>query len=262
MPLLPQFVPIVGGLGTSGLALTSLAGLVAAWAWLGLHWRSLSRDATVDPATTAVRAAAEALIGPLLLGALIGGRLLNQVAVPDLQLSAPQTWLAITGTSVSFTGALLGAGAAAWWSRGRRLGPLGWAALDTLAPAAALAVALGWLGLPVVGRQTQWPWGWPAAPGILVQPVQLYAAAAFLALAAYLAWQLRRTDYPGQNVATFLALAGALRFVLAFAAQATATVGPWTLSQVGDAATVLAGLGLAAALGRTAARPRDGGEAS
>ncbi len=246
--------------------MAGLAGLAAAWAWLAFHWRRLPPAAPAEgaeaggrpapPQAPQVRATTESLIGPLLLGALLGGRLLNQVAVPDLQLSAPQTWLAITGASVSFTGALAGAAVAAWWALRPRPGAVGWTALDTLAPAASLAVALGWLGLPVVGRQTQWPWGWPAAPGILVQPVQIYGAAAFLALAGYLAWQLRRLDYPGQNVATFLALAGAVRLVLAFAAQATPALGAWSLTQLGDAATVAAGLALAAVLGR-GARPTE-----
>lgn len=280
MPLLPPFIPLVGGLGTSGLALAGLVGLAAAWGWLTLQWRAQPSASPSRPRPTApaaphaaamegaplataarppiseVRAAVEAAIVPMLLGTLIGGRLLNQIAVPDLQLSAPTSWLAVTGSSMSFTGVLAGLAAAAWWTLRTRPAAVRWAALDTLAPAVALVVAIGWLGLPIVGRQTQWPWGWPAAPGILVQPVQIYGCLAFLAIAAYLAWQGPRSDYLGQNAATLLALAGAVRFVLAFAAQATPTIGPWTLTQLGDAATVAAGLVLAAVLGRTApARP-------
>jgi prolipoprotein diacylglyceryltransferase len=254
---LPPFVPLVGGLGTSPLALAALAGLLCAWAVVG---RLLNRAARGGPGGEALVQAVGAAWLPGLAGALVGGRLANQVVAPDLRWDVPLTWLAVTGTSLSFAGALSGAALGAWW--GMRALPAGarWAALDVLAPGAAAALAVGWLGLPAVGRQTGLPWGWPVGGGLAVHPVQLYGLVGFGALAALLGWQLPRRDFPGQNAVTFAVLAAALHFTLGFYAQTTPVLGPWSAAQLGDAAWVAAGLALTARLGAdTAPGGGDGG---
>jgi len=237
---LPQFIPLVGAVGISGLGVAALAGLLAGWGLLAL---------TLRGAPSGLRAAVAALAGPLLVGALCGARLGNQLQAPDLRWSQPFTWLAITGTSLSFTGGLVGAAASAWLGARPLPAAVRWAALDALAPGACLAVALGWLGLPAPGRLG----GFPVGP-VGVQPVQLYALLGFAALAAALCWQWGRRDYPGQNAAAFVVLASTFRFVLAFGEQSTPVLGPWSLTQLGDGGAALAGLVLTAWLAARGAR--------
>lgn len=234
---LPQFIPLFGQVGVSGLAVAAAAGLVpgALLAALLVRGRGLGR-------------ALDALIWPLLGGGLLGARLGNQLLAPDIVLRHPQSWLTLTGTSLSFTGALLGAAVGAALGLRGLPDQSGWEALDALAPPFALAIAVGWLGLPAPGRPLALPLG--ATP-----PVHALALVGFLALSAGLAWQWKRRDYPGQNVATFVVLAGAFRFVLGFALQASPVLGPWSLTQLGDAGTVLAGLALQAWRGRAVAAP-------
>lgn len=251
---LPSFVKVYGPLGVSSLTLCGIAGTLGG----RFLTRRLNRG-TVPP----FREALELVLGPLLLGLVVGARLFNQFAVGDLVWYNPLSWLRVTGYSLSFTGGLVGAViAVAWFASWRREGrPL--AILDALAPGAALAVAIGWLGVPVLGRITHVPWAMPAGPGVGIQPVQIYGFLGFAAIAAALSWQSFRVDYVGQNFISFVLLMTAFRFLLGFTAQTPAVVGPWSLTQVADAGTVLAGLGLAAWVRRPArlarAAPEEGG---
>jgi hypothetical protein len=226
---LPQVVNLFG-LELSGLLVAAAPALLAGAAAAAALGRR-------DPGA---RAAAAAAAVPLLCGALLGGRLANQALAPDLRPADPATWFLLTGTSVSFSGALTGAAA------GAALGLRGlgrakqWAALDLLSVAAAVAVAVGWLGIPTRSRL-----GLPAAD---------LGLAGFAALAGLLWWQWPRRDYAGQNAATFVVLASALRFALGFLLPGAPLLGPWSLTQLGDAATGLAGLGLTSFLAARGAR--------
>lgn len=245
---LPPFVKVYGALGVSSLTLCGIAGTVAG----RLLTRRLSRDAPPP-----VRATLELVLGPLLVGLLVGARLFNQFAVGDLIWYNPFSWVRVTGYSLSFTGGLVGASVAVVWLvvRWRQGNPL--ALLDALAPGAALAVAIGWLGVPVLGRITHVPWALPVGPGVGIQPVQLYGFLGFAVIAAALSWQSPRVDYVGQNFISFVLLMAAFRFLLGFTEQTPAAAGPWSLTQLGDAGTVLAGLGLAAWV-RRPTRPASG----
>ncbi len=236
---LPSFLKLYGPLGISSFALCGIAG--AFGGRLLVH--RLQRGSVLEKLQ-----AVEAALTPLFVGALIGARLFNQVAVADLVWYNPLSWIRVTGNSLSFTGGLVGAVAAVWWAGRRRGDSL--AVLDALAPGAALALAAGWLGVPAVGRITQLPWALPVAAGFGVQPVQPYGFAGFAAIAAALSWQASRLEFAGQNLASFVLLTAAFRFLLGFAEQAPRFFGPWSLAQVGDAATVLAGLALLAWLRR------------
>jgi hypothetical protein len=221
---LPQVIPLFG-LQLSGLLVAAAAGL-ACGAALCLV---LARRGGSEPLADAGAAAL-----PLLAGALIGARLANQLLSVDLQPADPATWFLFTGTSVSFGGALVGGAAGALLGLRRLPAARRWAALDLLAAGAALAVAVGWLGL--------------SGPSRLPVPASDLGLAGFAGLAALLGWQWPRRDYAGQNAATFVVLASALRFALGFALQAPPLLGPWSLTQLGDAATGLAGLALTACL--------------
>lgn len=234
---LPSFVKVYGPLGVSSLALCGIAGTLAGRLLTGWLYRN---------AAPPFHEALELSFGPLLLGLLVGARALNQFAVGDLVWYNPFSWLHVTGYSLSFTGGLVGAVLAVVWFVRRRNEGDALAVLDALAPGAALAVAVGWLGVPVLGRITHVPWALPVSPGIGIQPVQIYGFLGFGTIAAALSWQSGRVDYVGQNFISFVFLMAAFRFVLGFTEQTPAVAGPWSLTQLADAGTVLAGVGLAA----------------
>ncbi len=246
---LPSFVKVYGPFGVSSLTLCGIAGTLA-----GRFLTSRLNRGAVSP----FRKTLELLLGPLLLGMVVGARLFNQIAVRDMVWYNPFSWLHVTGYSLSFTGGLLGGVVAVLWFVGRRRAGTPLAILDTLAPGAALAVAIGWLGVPVLGRITHLPWALPVGPGVGIQPVQIYGFFGFGAIAAALSWQLSRVDYVGQNFITFVLLMSAFRFLLGFTEQTPAVVGPWSLTQLGDAVTVLAGLVVTVWI-RRPARPAHGG---
>ncbi len=251
---LPSFVKVYGPLGVSSLTLCGIAGTLAG----RFLTNRLNRGAA-----SSFRETLELVLGPLLLGLVVGSRLLNQFAVGDLVWYNPFSWVHVTGFSLSFTGGLVGAVVTVVWFlvQGRDARPL--AVLDALAPGAALAVAIGWLGVPVLGRITHVPWAPAVSPGVAIQPVQLYGCLGFVAIAAALSWQSSRLDYEGQNFISFVLLMAAFRFLLGFTEQTPAALGPWSLTQVADAATVVAGLGLAAWIRRperpARGTPEDGG---
>jgi hypothetical protein len=118
------------------------------------------------------------------------------------------------------------------WLRG---GGVPWRpALDRLAPALAWATAVGWLGAPYYGRLTQLPWGLRVAPGLALQPIQVYGFLGFGGLGWLLAWQEARLAYAGGNGVTLVALSSALRLLLGFVLPGARTLGPWTPAQAAD----------------------------
>lgn len=231
---LPQYIPLLGPFGVSGFLLAALAGGVAGRALTG----RLLRD------RPALRAPTLESLVPLLLGALVGGRLGNQLAIPDLRWAQPLTWLSATGTSLSYAGAVVGALLAVWWSLRPRPAGERLAVLDALAPGVALALGIGWLGMPALGRPEA-AFRAPLYGGVGVQPVQLYGLLGFAGLAALLWWQRDRLDYAGQGLVTLVALGSAFRFVLGFAVPAPLALPPWSATQLADAALALLALGAA-----------------
>lgn len=250
---LPTFIHLYGPLGVSSFALTGILG------WLAGLMITRRRLRGGPPA---LRDAVELVLTPLVVGVVAGGRLANQVVTQDLVWYSVRTWVLVTGQSLSFVGGLVGAVTAIWWST-RRLSGIGLpSVLDALAPGASVAVAIGWVGVPVMGKVTSLPWALPVAPGTGVQPVQLYGLLGFAALAWLLHTQAKHLDYPGQNFVTFVVLGAALRFVIAFGEQSPALLGPWSAAQLGDALTALAGLVLIGRLarpGRSAPMAREEG---
>ncbi len=238
---LPQYIPVAGPFGVSGFSIAAAAGIAAGRLLLGRLLR----------ARPDVRAEAVEVILPALVGALLLGRLANQVVVPDLRWHQPLTWFAASGTSLSYAGALPGAGLAVWWSLRGRPWARRLAVFDALAPAAALAVAVGWLGVPALGNPTA-VFRAPLYGGIGVQPIQLYGAFGFAAIAAWLVWAYGRSDFPGQNLVTFVALMSAFRFVLGFLVPAPPLVPPWSAAQAADAVLALLGMGASLLLQRSA----------
>lgn len=166
-----------------------------------------------------------------ILTALIGGRLLMVVAHPHMfsrhpmwvlgLLTLPSVWFALGG-------ALLGLLAATLYALAEGLPLLRTA--DVLAPGIALAFCLNRIGAycggAAWGTPTHLPWGveyrspvaylWYRVPlGVTLHPVQLYDAAASLALFAVLLWMVgRRSRFDGAMIGAWLFLYGVVRFFL------------------------------------------------
>ncbi len=242
---LPVRITLVGPLTVSGFA---LAGLAAACLGFVLAARRFHDE------PPAVR---RRLLWGLLwasLAGLVAARLADQWTTPDLRFADPRSWLPslAAGTGLAWAGGIVeGIVIFAAWLRG---GGVPWRpALDRLAPALAWATAVGWLGAPFYGRLTQLPWGLRVAPGLALQPIQVYGALGFGGIGWLLARQEPALAYAGGNGATFVALASALRLLLGFALPGAPAFGPWTATQLADAALLVAALlwgrSLAAAAG-------------
>ncbi|MBX6350501.1 MAG: TlpA family protein disulfide reductase [Clostridia bacterium] len=269
MPL-PPFLPLWGGVGTTSFALASLAAAGLFWiAARGALRRALRSG---DAAFSRADLSRLALRGPVLLSAAWclsrGAALLLH---PDWDWSAPMTWIGLATASLSYAGAVAGL-AAGWWLASfaeRRLagGPplaadlrTSLAVADALVVPAALALAVGWLGLPGYGTLTRLPWAARLPGGLAAHPVQLYGALGY----AVLAFLFRRVRLsagpPGEAAFRFLAASSALRlFIGFFASDPLLTSEPVALSagQWADAALLVA-FGTLALAARRRAEPGPG----
>ncbi|MBT9259548.1 MAG: TlpA family protein disulfide reductase [Clostridiales bacterium] len=224
---LPDFVTLYRSLGVQTFALTLLAGLLLAYLTLPLFLRDLSSEE---------RRAWEEASFWMALFAFLGARLLEQVVQPDMALLRPLTWFRFGGYSLSFAGALLGALAVALWKR------LSLRLLDRLMPALGLALAVGALGLPGVGKPTSLPWAMALKGGTGaaligsqgLHPIQLYFFLGYLLLGLGAAYLLRRPHRPGEVTLTFFLLLFPLRFVLGFFVFTPPVLGGLTWTQWGD----------------------------
>ena len=186
-----------------------------------------------------------ALVG--ILGALFGSRLLPVLANFDAFRAHPFWVLGlanIPGDWIALGGAAVGVLAAALYGVAEGMPLLSVA--DATAPALALAFAINRLGAfcggLAWGRPTALPWGvmyrsfvaylWYRVPlGVRVHPVQIYDAAASLAILALLiSFRGRR---PGEIAGAWLFLYGLARFFLEFfRGDEPALVGGLTLPQM------------------------------
>ena len=158
-----------------------------------------------------------------ILGVLIGGRLGYILFYHPLYFAQhPLEIVAVWHGGMSSHGGFLGVGIAFLLTARRHHIPL-LALLDLAVIPAAIGLALGRVGnfinLELYGTVTALPWG-IMIPGVegLRHPVQLYAVAKDLFLAAVCLWHLRRTRDlpPGGTFALFLLLYGLLRFLVEF----------------------------------------------
>jgi phosphatidylglycerol:prolipoprotein diacylglycerol transferase len=181
----------------------------------------------------------DALIGYLVIGMLVGARLMYAIAYePGHYLHDPIEFVRIWHGGLSFHGALIGmATACGVFARVHRV-PF-WPVADTLAVAGTPGLFFGRLGNfingELYGRVTTVPWAmvFPKDPQQLPRhPSQLYEAIAegiilFLVLRALERRALARGWYrPGLLVAAFLIGYGVLRFLLEFTRQPDAQLGP------------------------------------
>ncbi|MDD5041298.1 MAG: prolipoprotein diacylglyceryl transferase [Candidatus Peribacteraceae bacterium] len=158
-----------------------------------------------------------------ILGVLIGGRIGYVLFYhPVYFVLHPLEIAAVWNGGMSSHGGLLGVGIALLLVTRRLHIPL-LVLLDIAVVPGAVGLALGRLGnfinLELVGTVTSLPWGmsFPGFDGMR-HPVQLYAVAKDLLIAAVCLWHLRRTRLlrPGGTFALFLLLYGVLRFLVEF----------------------------------------------
>jgi phosphatidylglycerol:prolipoprotein diacylglycerol transferase len=203
----------------------------------------------------------------LFAGGFIGARLQFLLQNPGTLAHWTDAFKVWQG-GITFYGCILGglAGSLIFWSR-RRFPFL--ATADAVAPALALAVAIGRVGCFLngccFGEVCQAPWavrfpaesfawvrhveaGWiaPWAPRSLpVHPKQLYLAAGGLGLFGLLTWYFPRRRRDGEVMALLMVAYPITRFATEFLrGDADGWYGPFTISQYISLA--LAGLGLAA----------------
>jgi phosphatidylglycerol:prolipoprotein diacylglycerol transferase len=205
----------------------------------------------------------DALIGYLVVGMLLGARLMYAIAYePGHYLEAPLEFVRIWHGGLSFHGALIGmTSAAVVFARVRRA-PF-WPMADTLALAGAPGLCFGRLGNfingELYGRVTTVPWAmvFPTDPLHLPRhPSQLYEAVAegivlFLVLRMVERRGVAGGWYrPGTLAAVFLIGYGVLRFLIEFTRQPDAqlglVLGPFSIGQLLCTAMILAGSALLA----------------
>ncbi len=176
----------------------------------------------------------------LLVGSIIGARLLYVLLDWSSYSSSPRAIMALWEGGLSFHGGVLGALAAGWvFTRRRKLPFLELA--DIVAPAIALGYAFGRVGCFLngccYGVPTNLPWGvrFPCATWLdgrpirsPVHPAQLYASAASLAIFGLLLWLRRFARRPGHVFLFFVMLYSVYRFLIEFLRRGV-TGRPWSV---------------------------------
>ena len=204
-------------------------------------------------------AAVDALVGYLLVGMLVGARLVYVLVYGRAEYAAhPLEAFAVWQGGLSFHGAVLGMVAAcAIFARRRRI-PF-WTVADTLALAGTPGLFFGRLGnfinAELYGRPTNVPWAmvFPTDPARVPRhPSQLYEAVCegivlFLVLRFLERAALRGGWYrPGLLAGAFLIGYGVLRFLIEFTRQPDVqlgfVLGPFSMGQVLCTLMVIAGV--------------------
>jgi len=193
-----------------------------------------------------------------ILAGLVGARLHFVLANWTYYAANPGEIAQFWRGGVAFGGGLAaGVAACSLFSRIRSVSL--WDVLDPIAPALALASALGWVGNLLAGSA----YGRPGRGlGYLFLPdiygyieyrfaTQIAGVLASLIVFALAWWALHRRPWPGAAFAAYLVLTGATQFMLEFTrGDDSILAGGLRLAQWLDAAAVLAGLALLFALRR------------
>jgi phosphatidylglycerol---prolipoprotein diacylglyceryl transferase len=205
------------------------------------------------------RSELDGLIGYLVIGMLVGARLMYAVVYePGHFLGDPLELFAIWHGGLSFHGALIGIAVAAILFV-QVHGVAFWRLADTLAVAGTPGLFFGRLGNfingELYGRVTRVPWAmvFPSDPQQVPRhPSELYEAVAeglvlFLVLLAFEHRATAERWYrPGLVTGAFLCGYGTFRFLLEFTRQPdpqlSFVLGPFTMGQLLSAAMVTAGL--------------------
>jgi phosphatidylglycerol:prolipoprotein diacylglycerol transferase len=166
----------------------------------------------------------------VLIGGLIGARLLLLVVDWRTYFENPRDILTLLQSGGVFYGGLLGALPVAWWYA-RRHQLDSWRTADVLAPGVVLGQSIGRLGCFAAGccwgRACDLPWavtfkdpyvarqvGTPI--DLPLHPTQLYESLATALIFVLLLWIARRKKFHGQVALAYVALYAAARFTIEF----------------------------------------------
>jgi phosphatidylglycerol:prolipoprotein diacylglycerol transferase len=166
----------------------------------------------------------------VLIGGLIGARLLLLLVDWRHFISNPREILTLIQSGGVFYGGLLGALPVAWWYVRRHKLDI-WRSADVLAPGVVLGQSIGRLGCfsagCCYGRATDVPWavtftdpyvqrqvGTPL--DLPLHPAQLYESLLCLGIFILVMWIARRKQFHGQVLLAYISLYAAGRFVLEY----------------------------------------------
>jgi prolipoprotein diacylglyceryl transferase len=183
----------IGPVPLRAYALAILLGVVVGVLWGDRRWRARGgrRGTVADIATVAVP------------GGIVGARLYHVVTTPSPYLDDPLSALYVWEGGLGIPGGIAGGFLAAWLVCRRRGIPIA-ALADAMAPALAVAQAIGrfgnWFNNELFGRPTTLPWGLEippdnpdAVPGAeAYHPTFLYEASWNVAVALLVVWADRR----------------------------------------------------------------------
>jgi phosphatidylglycerol:prolipoprotein diacylglycerol transferase len=216
-------------------ALVAIAALVALW----IFHRELARGGLPESGLDA------ALMG--VIGGLLGAKLIWAI---EFRHEGPFLSLLFSRGGLSWFGGFLGGVSSGLWALRHRRIPIV-PALSAAAPALAVGHAIGRIGCFLVGddygRPTDLPWAVAFPRGlppttVPVHPTQLYEAVG-LAVIAWLLIRWRRSGVSDAKVfASYLVLAGSLRFAIEFVRVNARIAGPLTLAQLFSVAMIVAGV--------------------
>lgn len=217
------------------------------------------------------RSALDSLIGYLLVGMLVGARVIYAIVYePGHYLDDPLDFFRVWRGGLSFHGAVLGMTAAiALFARRRRI-PF-WTVADTLALAGTPGLFFGRIGnfinAELYGRPTNVPWAmvFPTDPRHVPRhPSQLYEALGEGVLLFLILVMIERRSvrdgryYPGLLSGAFLVGYATIRFLLEFTRQPDPqlglVLGPFSAGQLLSASMLPLGVALLAVLGRRRSR--------
>lgn len=217
-------------------------------------------------------AAVDSLVGYLMVGMLVGARLVYVLVYDRAEYAAhPLSVLEIWKGGLSFHGAVLGMAIACIVFAQRRRVPF-WTVADTLALAGTPGLFFGRIGNfingELYGRPTSVAWAmvFPTDPQRLPRhPSQLYEAFGEGVLLFTLLWSLERLSVkkgwyrPGLLSGTFLVGYGIVRFLIEFTRQPDAQLGfilgPFSMGQLLSSVMIVIGLGVLAIIYRRSAAP-------
>lgn len=163
----------------------------------------------------------------IVIAAIIGSRLFHVLLEWPYFVAHPWEILYLWKGGLAFQGGLIFGFLTAIFYIWRRGLPF-WSTLDILAVGMPFGQFVGRLGCLMAGccygKPTDLPWGITfkhpetlAYPrGVPLHPTQLYESLLSLGVFFFLQWLLPRQRFPGQILATYFILAGAVRFLVEF----------------------------------------------
>ena len=175
------------------------------------------------------------LVLQLLVGGVIGARILYILLNLGYYLSSPLSVFSIHRGGLAFHGAVL-AGVLIVWRFAKKNNMSFLAMADFLAPGLILGYAVGRIGCDIFGNVTSVPWAIDVY-GLPRHPVQLYSAVSGFGIFAILMWVRKCANFQGQVFTHFIGLYSSYRFFIEFFRNSGSGI---TTAQIVSAVLVIA----------------------